>query len=35
MTIPWAVNYGVSQISPQQTLPGILGIEAGKSAGVV
>ena len=35
MTIPWAVNYGVSQRAPQQTLPGILGIEAGKSAGVV
>jgi len=35
MTIPWAVNSGVSQRAPQQTLPGILGIEAGKSAGVV
>ena len=35
MTIPLAVNFGVSQRAPQQTLPGILGIEAGKSAGVV
>ena len=35
MTIPLAVNFGVSQRAPQLTLPGILGIEAGKSAGVV
>ena len=34
MTIPLAVNFGVSQRAPQQTLPGILGIEAGKSADV-
>jgi len=32
MTIPLAVNFGVSQRAPQQTLPGILGIEAGRSA---
>jgi hypothetical protein len=35
MTIPFAVNFGVSQRAPQQTLPRILGIEAGKSAEVV
>ena len=34
MTIPLAVNFRVSQRAPQQTLPGILGIEAGKSADV-
>jgi hypothetical protein len=34
MTIPLAVNFGVSQRAPRQTLPGILGIEAGKSADV-
>jgi len=33
MTIPVAVNY--SQRAPQQSLPRILGIEAGKSADVV
>ena len=34
MTIPLAINFGVSQRAPQQTLSGILGIEAGKSAKV-
>jgi len=32
MTIPLAVNFGVSQRAPQQTLPGNLGTEPGKSA---
>jgi AraC-like DNA-binding protein len=35
MTIPLAANFGVSQRAPELTLPGILGIEADKSAGVV
>jgi AraC-like DNA-binding protein len=35
MTIPLAVNFGVSQRTPQQTLPGILGIESCKSAAAV
>jgi len=34
MTIPLAVNVGVSERWPQQTLPGILEIEAGRSADV-
>jgi len=32
MTVPLAVNFDVSQPAPQQTLPGMLGIEAGRSA---
>src|SRR5215471_16735915 len=35
MTNPVAVNCGVPQRAPQQSLPRILGIEAGKSAGAV
>jgi AraC-like DNA-binding protein len=34
MTVSLAVNFGVSQRAPQQTLPEILGIKAGKSADV-
>ena len=34
MTIPLAVNFGVTQRESQQTLPAILGIEASNSADV-
>ena len=34
MTISLALDFGVSRRAPRRTLPGILGIEAGKSADV-